>query len=305
MDLAKLRAFMVVAEELNFRKSAERLGMSQPPLTRLISNLEEELGVSLFERTTRKVDLTASGLLLFNESKTVFAKLEQIESDVRAVSKIKRGSLEVGFSQTAFLARLPRIIEEFKQRLPGVRFQLQQLPKSEIIHGLKSGKLDLGFHEGDSEVDGLSNKPVADEIMGVLVPKDHRFAKKKEIEFRDLKNETLILHPKSENTDHFARISQLCRTAKIEPKTYIKKPYESCPVLVATGYGLSLTIARARDLAFGETRFVPIKALFLPVSVYWKPENSNPSFKSFLSTALENQLFKVQDIECLSEVEIS
>ena len=304
MDLAKLSAFTVVAEELNFRKSAERLGMSQPPLTRLIASLEEDLGLSLFQRTTRKVSLTAAGLLLFNEARSIFSKLEKIEADVRAVSKIKRGTLEVGFSQTAFLARLPKIIEEFKLRLPGVRFELNQFPRAELIRGLNAGKLDLAFHEGDSEFEGLSRSAVTDEIMGVLVPKTHVFAKRKEIEFRDLKNETLILHPRSENSDHFARISQLCRTAKIEPKTYIKKPHESCPILVATGKGLSLTIAPARDLAFQETRFIPIKSLFLPVSIYWKPENTNPSLKSFLSTTLENQLFKVQTVECLSEIEI-
>lgn len=305
MDLGKLNAFTVVAEELNFRRSAERLGMSQPPLTRLIASLEDDLGVKLFERTTRKVSLTAAGVLLFKETKSLQASLEKLEADVRAVGKIKRGKLAVGFSHTAFLARLPKILDAFKERLPTVELDLLQMSKNEVIKNLKSGKLDAGFFEGDLEVKELSRDRVSDEIMGVLVPKTHPFSKKKEIEFKDLKNETLILHPKQENVDYFDRVGQLCRTAKIQPQIYIKKKNESCPLLVVTGKGVLLTIASSRQMAFEQTRFVPVKSLFLPVSVYWQAENPSPTLKSFLSLVLENQLLRVQEgVECLADVEV-
>lgn len=306
MDLAKLEAFTIVAEELNFRRSAERLGMSQPPLTRLISGLEDDLGVKLFERTTRRVSLTAAGILLFKETKTLLQSLEKIEADVRAVGKIKTGKLKVGFSQTSFLARLPKILDAFTERLPKIDLDLLQMTKAEVSRDLRSGKIDVGFLEGDFDIKGLEREQVSDEVMGVLLPKHHPLAKRKEIEFKDLKNETLILHPKQENADYFDRVSQLCRAAKIQPEIYIKKKNESCPLLVATGKGVLLTIASSKDLALGQTRFVPIKALFLPVSVYWSEANPSSTLKSFMSLVLENQLLRVQEgVECLTDLKIS
>ncbi len=306
MDLAKLNAFTVLAEELNFRRSAERLGMSQPPLTRLIASLEEDLGVKLFERTTRKVNLTAAGILLFKETKSLQASLQKIESDVRAVGKIKRGTLSVGFSHTAFLARLPKILDAFKERLPNVDLELFQMSRTEVLRDLKSGKLDAAFSEGDYEIEGYERERVSDEIMGVLVLKSHALAKKKEIDFKELKNETLILHPKQENADYFDRVGQLCRQAKIKPEIYIKKKNESCPLLVVTGKGVLLTIASSRQHAFEQTRFVPIRSLFLPVSVYWSPKNPSPTLRSFLSVALENPLLRIQEgVECLADVEMT
>ncbi|WP_413612254.1 LysR substrate-binding domain-containing protein [Bdellovibrio sp. HCB-110] len=302
MDLAKLKAFVVVAEELNFRKSAEILGMSQPPLTRLIASLEEELATPLFERTTRQVKLTGAGVFLLKEGREILAKADELEKEVRSIGKLKTGNLSIGFSTTTFLANLPKIIAEFQDRFPKIKVELQQESRSGIVKGLKTGRFDICFLEGNVSAEPFSQHSVHDESLGVLLPKKHSLAKRKEIELKELKNETVILHPRKESSDFYDTIAQLFKHSGINPKTYIKKENESCPILVATGKGVSLTISGSQNFAPFETHFVPIKKLYLPVSVFWIPENENSSLKTFLSFVIENESLSNKKAECLMDV---
>ncbi|TGK31381.1 LysR family transcriptional regulator [Leptospira yasudae] len=302
MDLSKLKSFIVVAEELNFRKSAEILGMSQPPLTRLISSLEEELSTKLFERTTRQVHLTGAGIYLLKEGKEIIARAENLEREVRSIGKLKAGNLNIGFSTTSFLANLPQIIGEFQNRFPKLKFELHQETRIRILKGLRSGQFDVCFMEGSVSEEGLESHSVHDEGLGVLVPKKHSLAKRKEIELRELKDETIILHPKKEAGKFYDTISQLFKQSGIKPKIYVKNDRESCPILVATGKGVSLTVLGAQNIAPTETQFVPIKRLYLPVSVFWSPENKNPLLRTFLSFVIESDSFKNKKAECLMDV---
>ncbi|PJZ57182.1 LysR family transcriptional regulator [Leptospira barantonii] len=302
MDLSKLKSFIIVAEELNFRKSAEILGISQPPLTRLISSLEEELSTKLFERTTRQVQLTGAGVFLLKEGKEIIARAENLEKEVRSIGKLKAGKLNIGFSTTSFLANLPHIIDEFQNRFPKLKFQLHQETRNRILKGLRSGQFDVCFMEGTVSEEGLENHSVHDEGLGVLVPKKHPLAKRKEIELKELKDETIILHPKKEAGKFYDTISQLFKQNGIKPKVYVKNDRESCPILVATGKGVSLTILGAQNIVPSETQFVPIKKLYLPVSVFWEPENKNPLLKTFLSFVIESGSFKNKKAECLMDV---
>ncbi|WP_244939915.1 LysR family transcriptional regulator [Leptospira adleri] len=297
-----MKSFIVVAEELNFRKSAEVLGMAQPPLTRLISSIEEELSTKLFERTTRQVKLTGAGVYLLKEGREIIERVENLEREVRSIGKLKSGGLSIGFSTATFLASLPQIIGEFQDRFPKLRFQLHQESRSRILKGLRSGQFDVCFMEGSVNEEGIERHSVNDEGFGVLVPKKHPLAKRKEIELNELKNETIILHPKKETGNFYDTIFQLFKQGGIKPKVYVKNERESCPILVATGKGVSLTILGAQNVAPSETQFVPIKKLYLPVSVFWIPENKNPSLNTFLSFVIESSALKNKKAECLMDV---
>lgn len=298
MDFGKLQAFIVVAEELNFRKSAEILGMSQPPLTRLIATLERELGTKLFERTTRSVKLTGAGVLLLREAREISAAISRIETDVRAAGKLRAGALRIGFSRTAFMARFPGLIEEFRKRYPKVKLELQEGAGKEIIRGVKEGRFDLGFAELNTS-DGLASHEISAEKLGVLLPAHHSLAKRKEIHLQDLKDETIILHHRREAAEFFDRVSHLLKRVTKRPKIYVKADGESCPILVATGKGVSLTIAGAQNFAPAYTCFVPIRDLFLPLNVFWKNENTAPEVSTFLSFILERRSVLPQKTECL------
>ncbi|KYG60962.1 LysR family transcriptional regulator [Bdellovibrio bacteriovorus] len=301
MDLQKLKAFIVVAEELNFRKSAEILGMSQPPLTRLIAALEEELGTSLFERTTRQVTLTASGIYLLKQAREIFQSMERIESEIKQIGKIKSGDLRIGFSTAAFLAKLPRIIDAFQERFPKIKFELAQESEKEILKGLYSGDFDVAFLEGTDQHVSLKNELVKDHKLGVLLPRKHALAKKKELDFKELKNETFILHPRDEARVIYESFTQVFEQAGFKPKVYMKNPREVCPILVATGRGISLSLAGTQNIAPDDTVFVPVKNFFLPVSVYWSPDNDKAALASFLSFTLESQATRSKSLECVTD----
>ncbi|RYZ91333.1 MAG: LysR family transcriptional regulator [Proteobacteria bacterium] len=300
MDFIKLNAFVIVAEELNFRRSAELLGMSQPPLSRMIVALEDEIGTKLFERTTRQVRLTAAGLILLSEARDILASIDKLRSRVRDASKIKQGRLNIGFSTTAFLARFPVIIEEFEKLYPKIKVDLVQEQSKVILRGLKDGTYDVGFVEAIPESKGLESIQVSEETLGALVKSNHRLAKRREIEFSELEEETIILHHKREAEDFFERISRLIQGQDHPAKIYIKGPNESCPILVATGKGIALTIAGAQKMAMDGTKFIPIKGMFLPVSAFWKPSNSNPCLDKFLDAARENKSLRHSTLHCLN-----
>lgn len=299
MDFSKLRAFIVVAEELNFRRSAEILGMSQPPLTRLIASLEKELGTKLFERTTRSVRLTGPGVLLLKEAREIADAMGRIERDVRIAGKMKTGSIRIGFSRTAFMVRFPTMVEEFQNRFPKMKLDLHELPSGEIIKRLKNGQIDFGFSEQFSSDHGLRDHEIGSENLGVLLPLKHPLAKKKEIQFDDLKNETIILHHRREAEDFHDRVSKLIGGMKQKPKIYIKGETESCPILVATGKGVSLTISGSQNIAPEHTRFVPIRDMFLPVHVIWRDESLSPQLNTFLSFVMEKKSVLSRDTQCL------
>lgn len=299
MNLDKLKAFIVVAEELNFTKSAERLAMSQPPLTRLIAGLEKELGVALFERTTRQVRLTPAGVLLLKEAREITGALSRIESEVKQTAKLKKGAVRIGFSATAYIARFPVIVEEFKRHFPAVVLDLQQDSTNEVLAGVAQGRFDIGFVESVESSEGLTAHKIHDEVLGVLLPKKHRLSLRKEISFDELSEETLILHSKEEAQEFHRRITKLVGRLKKKPQIYIKSPNEGCPILVATGKGVSLTIANTQRLVPDQTVFVPLKNMFLPVTAFWKNENPSSSFRVFLSFVLENHSLKPFTTECL------
>lgn len=298
MDIGKLKAFIVVAEELNFRRSAEILAMSQPPLTRLIASLEQELGTRLFDRTTRSVRLTGAGVLLLREAREIVAALSRIETEVRAAGRIKAGNLRIGFSRTAFMARFPALIEAFRERFPKIRLDLQEAPGREILQAVKDGRFDFGFVEGITSRDALESHEIAAETLGVLVGQKHPLAKKKQIRFQDLKDETIILHHRREAGEFHDRIAHLIKNMAKKPKVYVKGDGESCPILVALGKGVSLTIAGARNAAPEHTRFVPVRDMFLPLRIFWKEGGHTPHTKTFLSFAIENKSVLPQRTEC-------
>ncbi len=302
MDLHRLRAFVVVAEELNFRKSAEKLGMSQPPLTRLISSLEDELATPLLERTTRQVRLTSAGMYLLKEGKEILAKVEAAAGEVRAIGKIRSGHIAIGFSMTSFLARLPGIIDGFRERNPKLKLELHQGSRRNILAGIRDGSLDAGFVEGIVPGGEMESLLVKDETLGVLVPRMHPLAKRKEIGLSDLKDETIILHPRKEHHEFFDTIHQLFRKNGISPKTYIKADGESCPLLVSLGKGVILTIAGSQNKVPGRTRFVPLANLQLPVSAAWLSSDENPLLKSFLSFVSESAVPVRRKAECLEDL---
>ncbi|MDU2611008.1 MAG: LysR family transcriptional regulator, partial [Pseudomonas aeruginosa] len=145
MELRHLRYFIAVAEELHFGRAAERLGISQPPLSQQIQALEEEIGARLFERTNRRVELTDAGRLFLDESRQVLAQVDKAVLLARRAHLGELGELKIGFTSSApFTSTIPSSIHAFRKAYPDVHLDLQEMSSRQVLKALLEESLQVG-----------------------------------------------------------------------------------------------------------------------------------------------------------------
>lgn len=155
MELRHLRCFVALAEELHFTRAAERLHIEQPPLSRTIKELEDELGVMLFDRDRRGTRLTAAGTAFLQDIRRLFTVLEQARENVRAIAAGLKGSLRIAISDGAIDPRLSALLAFCRQEEPEIEIRLSEVPLAEQLRGLRSGDFTIGFAHTADVGDGL------------------------------------------------------------------------------------------------------------------------------------------------------
>lgn len=284
METRELKAFIAVAEELNFRKAADRLNMSQPPLTRLISKMEEDLNVKLFTRTTRSVELTGAGLHLFKKGKEILSQISQVELEVRTLQKTKGGKLYLSLNFGAIHSDLPRLISSFKEQFPKISVVITESNFNTLISGLHNAKIDMAFCPNILKERNLVQVPIQNQEIGLLVPEENALAEKKSLKLKDLNGETLIYHGKHEHLGFQEEFLDFLKLKGVKPKVYYKKSNESCADLVNEGKGLLLTSKRASHIAESSV-FIPLAEYSPKVKFYatWSSENPSLPLKAFIN----------------------
>ena len=185
MELRHLRYFVAVAEELNFRRAAERLRLAQPALSAQIKSLEDELQLRLLERTTRSVNLTHAGRVFLDEARAVLSAAARAEQRVKKAEHGLVGTLRVGVIAPAANAWLAGILRGFHQRFPGVQLSLFDLASPEQLHQLHIGELDAGLLRPPVGFPELVHRVVEESWQILAVPKGHRLARKRPLEWSD------------------------------------------------------------------------------------------------------------------------
>ena len=173
MELRHLRCFIAVAEELHFARAAERLHIEQSPLSRTIKELEADLGVLLFERTTRSTRLTHAGRVFLEHVPRVFAALDQARDSVQAVAGGYQGQLRIALSDGIAQRRLTVLLAQCREEEPDVDIRLFETPFSHQVKGLRSDLYDAGFAQSAEVGDGLVALPIWSEPLLVAVPARH------------------------------------------------------------------------------------------------------------------------------------
>src|SRR5215217_5406598 len=175
IELRRLHAFVVTAEEGHVTRAAEQLGMRQPPLTRLLQGLEAQLGCRLLRRLPRGVEPTEAGLALLEEARAVLARADALEDAVRRAARGEAGRLAVGFTSSAALHPfVPAAIRRFREASPGVRLELDEAGTAELVEGVQLGRLDAAFVRSPvGAVAGLRVEPVLEEPMLAALPEGH------------------------------------------------------------------------------------------------------------------------------------
>jgi DNA-binding transcriptional LysR family regulator len=188
-DIRQLKAFVAVAEELNFHRAAEKLGTVQPALSRMIRNLEADMNVTLLVRTTRSVTLTESGKVFLGEARLL---LNQLTSAVRTTQAAERGtvgSLSLAYMDFTVHALLPDMVSAVAAAAPDIRFDLTYMPSAQQRLALLESKIDMGIMIGQAGSPSVESLRMADETLVVALPGHHRLASKRKLSFADIGNE--------------------------------------------------------------------------------------------------------------------
>ncbi|WP_147822517.1 LysR substrate-binding domain-containing protein [Salidesulfovibrio onnuriiensis] len=260
MELRHLKYFVAVAEELHFGRAARRLHIAQPPLSQQIRQLEDELGIRLLERTSRKVGLTSEGELFLDEARKVLAGLDRAVERVRNMAHGGEGNLSIGFLGPAALSVLPEAIREFREQNPGIRLDLTSASTRDQLRMLRSGRIDVAFMRlfGHDASEFRTRLFVSDTYM-LAVPEGHRFSALESVPLSELRDEPLILYPRHLEPQLFDATIACFHQAGFSPNIVQEANTEQTSMaLVAAGLGCALVARFSRKSRLRGVSFVPV-----------------------------------------------
>lgn len=249
MELRHLRYFIAVAEELHFGRAAERLGISQPPLSQQIQALEEEIGARLFERTNRRVELTDAGRLFLDESRQVLAQVDKAVLLARRAHLGELGELKIGFTSSApFTSTIPSSIHAFRKAYPDVHLDLQEMSSRQVLKALLEESLQ-GVIRSLALPDAVHWVELFREPLVAVLRADHPLAAGSEdgLAIAALAEEPFVFFPRSYGTGLYDQVIALTRQAGFSPRI-AQEASEAMTIigLVSAGLGVSILPASFR-----------------------------------------------------------
>lgn len=273
---------------LNFTKAAQKLRVAQPALSRQIHDLEDELGVQLFDRSQRAVKLTEAGNAFLTEAKAVLERADEAVKVVRGVARGERGEIHVGYAPSLTVEVLPSALHSFHNVAPGVHVKLHDLSSDEMTRGVRDGKLHLSLiaqPEADT-LRGLKYEPLQDYPICVGVPPSHRLARAKEVKLEQIASEPFVAYSRAEYPEYHAMLKDLF--AQCERKPRIVEEHDSGPSLIAAaaiGRGILITASSSRMLAGSRLKFRPLVPAPPPIQlgVMYDPNRLTGAATKFLT----------------------
>lgn len=241
MELRQLEYFLTVAEELHFGRAAARLHISQPPLTVHIKRLEEELGVSLFDRTSRRVALTSEGARFQDLVRPILQDLDEAVEDIREIKAGRRGRVRVGFVSSASYELVPAGVRDVRLQHPGIHLDLQPMATGEQVEALLEKRLDIGIMRDAPLQAGLEFTTLLTEQMVGVLPANHQLATEPEISPEELIDTPLVLFPYQSMPGYVAKIMDIFHPLGHPPRIVQRAVnQENVMGLVAAGVGASI-----------------------------------------------------------------
>ena len=255
MELRHLRYFIAVAEEKHVTRAAERLGMQQPPLSQQIRALEQELGLRLFRRLPRGVELTDAGVVFLERARSILDEVERAAASTRRTARGEQGRVVVGFTSSApFHPFVPRVIRAFREMSPHVSLVLEESGSSELVQGLHNEDIDAAFIRSPvADVVGLTVTPLLAEPMLVALPTGHPLAKGRQrsepLPLAALARELFVLYKRPGGPGLYDTIITACLSTGFSPRVGQEAPrIISTLNLVAAGLGVSVVPESLRRL---------------------------------------------------------
>jgi DNA-binding transcriptional LysR family regulator len=296
-----LSCFIAVAEELHFGRAAERLHMTQPPLSRQIQQLETELGVQLIDRTTRAVTLTPAGVAFLPDARRILQLAEGAALTVKRVPAGEMGTVVVGFTAASANAVLPRLLDRARDQLPDVKLELREMVTAAQIERLMTGELDLGMARPPLKRPGLVSRPLLHEQLVAALPVAHPLTELgRQLTLTDLHDQDIVMYSRVEARYFHELLISTFTIAGATPR-YVQHVTQvhTMLVLVRSGMGIALVPASAATLhpegvvfrTIGAFRERPVE-----LDAVWRADSTNPALLRLLRDVLPTREWTTDDL---------
>ena len=285
MEFRHLRYFVAVAEELHFGRAAARLHLSQPPLSQQIRTLEEELGLKLFSRDRRRVELTHAGGVFLTDAKQILSQMEHAAQAARRADRGQIGPLVVACAPLAVQTVLPMILKTFRKEHPEVDLNVKESTASDIIDALQEKEADVGLLLPHFTSERLQRQSCLTLPLVAVVPKSHPLAKRRRIRMKQLAGESFVLFSRQGASGFYEHIVGMCERGGFTPKI-VREASEHLTLLalVAAGYGVTLIPALAKSQPPDDVVFVQVIESWATMQLWiaWRTNHSSPVLTAFL-----------------------
>lgn len=287
MELRHLRYFVAVAEERNFTRAAERLHIAQPPLSRQIQQLEEDLGVALIEKGSRPLRLTEAGAFFLAHARALLDAARDLKAMTQRVGQLSR-TLSVGFVASTLYGQLPEIVRRYRERHPEVEVTLHEMTTIEQLKALKEGRIDVGFGRLKSEDPSIRRILLREERMIVALPPGHRLAERGgALRLLDVAHEKLLVYPKAPRPSFADQVLAVFSEANLTPDHVTEvRELQIAMGLVAAGQGVSIVPESVQGMHHRNVvyRQLEDKHAFSPVLFSVRHMDRSPELENMLAT---------------------
>ena len=280
LEISHLRSFVAVAEELHFGRAAERLNMTQPPLSRQIQILEHNMKCKLFERSSRSVQLTTAGANFLPEAKRVLRNLEFATSVAQDVAAGRKGIVRCGFTASSVYEFLPRLVAELERQIPGASLRLSEMVSREQAAALRSGDIEIGILRDATELEDFERSLLLSEPMVVALPNEHPLVDQKRLKWLDLHRQRFLGY-EPQAAKYFADLIGAKLSAEGVSPTFVQhlSQIHSILSLVRSGTGLAVVPRSAQMISISGVVFREFEdptSIVCELYSVWRGESLNP-----------------------------
>lgn len=292
MQLRHLRSFVAVAEERQFGRAARRLHIAQPALSQQIKQLEAELGVQLFHRTTRRVDLAPAGEVLLERARSILAAVERAALDAQRADRGEVGTITIGFTGSATYALLPSLASALRATLPGVSVELhgEMLTPSQV-EGLLDGSLDIALLRPPVHHQDLAVEVVRREPLIAVLPAHHRLAKGDVVAVGDLAADDFVVYPSDYRSVVHDAVERLCESHGFIPRAAVEASETSTMIsFVAAGIGVAIVPASVAHLTVSGAvyRLLAGQVPLVELAIAWRRADNSAVVRRALEIARQS-----------------
>lgn len=297
MELRHLRYFVAVVEEQSFTKAAEKLFIAQPPLSRQIQNLEQELDIQLFERGSRPLKTTEAGQFFYQHAVKLLSNAEEIKSMTKRIGITDR-TITIGFVGSLLFGLLSRILFLFKQQHPHLKIEMMEMNTHEQIQALKEGRIDVGFGRLRISDPAVKRVLLREERLMVAAHSSHSMAQRVEgLNLSELVDQQLFLYPNSGKANFATQVRGIFSEYGLEPKNIrIVRELQLALGFVAAGEGICIVPESAQNIKLAHLNFIPLLDEFAVSPVFMAIRNMDESeYICYLFDAV----YQVYDLEAI------